>query len=116
MSEQRRDDPEPRLLHLLEPDEQLHVAARARDAYLAVTDRRVVVMEEGRIALDIGFDELRRIQFDVEADRPATLVIVPESALDEPQVLAIPADAMKRTTEALAVIGARLALRAQRER
>ena len=55
-----------------------------------VTDHRLAVSNEERLALDIEIAALRRIQFDIERDRPATLVIVPDHALDEPQVLAIP--------------------------
>ena len=67
------------------------------------------------MALSIGFDELRRIQFDIERDRPATMVIVPEEAHYEPQVLAIPPQEFKATAEALALIGLQLANIRQRE-
>ena len=58
--------------------------------------------------LDISYDRLRRIQFDIERSRPATLVIVPESPSDEPQLLAIPPEEYERAARALAVIGERL--------
>jgi hypothetical protein len=102
-------DIEPYVLEVLEPDETLRVRARAREAVIAVSDRRLIVAARERIALNIGFHELRRIQFDIERDRPATMVIVPEEAHHEPQVLAIPPEEFGATAEALALIGQQLA-------
>ncbi|HET7030126.1 MAG TPA: hypothetical protein VFI34_06420 [Candidatus Limnocylindrales bacterium] len=99
----------PELDQILEPDEKLHVAARTSDAVLGVTDRRLVVAAPERLALAIPFHALRRIQFDIERNRPATLVIVPESPADEPQVLSIPAERYRETADALVMIGERLA-------
>ena len=109
------DDVEPYVLEVLEPNETLRAHARARDAIIAVSDRRLIVAARERVALSIGFDELRRIQFDIERDRPATMVIVPEEAHYEPQVLAIPPQEFKATAEALALIGLQLANIRQRE-
>jgi hypothetical protein len=93
------------LRSFLHPDEVIHAEARARDARLLVTDRRVMVAANGRAAMDLPVDQLRRIQFDIERTRPATLVIVPEEAGHEPQVLAIPHAQIRAVTEALALIG-----------
>jgi hypothetical protein len=103
------DDHEPVLRAILEPDEKLQVRARAREALLAVSDRRLIVASRERIVLNVSFDELRRIQFDIERDRPATMVIVPEEAHHEPQVLAIPPEEFDATAEALALIGRQIA-------
>jgi len=100
---------EPHVLEALEPGEQLRVRARSREAVLAVTDRRLVVAAPDRIALAVPLEGLRRIQFDIERDRPASLVIVPEQAHDEPQVLSIPRDQFAAAAEALVVIGRMLA-------
>jgi hypothetical protein len=100
---------EPYVLQVLEPDEVLRGRARAREAVLAVSDRRLIVAARERVALSVGFHELRRIQFDIERDRPATMVIVPEEAHYEPQVLAIPPQEFKAAAELLALIGHRLA-------
>jgi hypothetical protein len=112
---QPNDDVEPYVLEVLEPDETLRAHARARDAVIAVSDRRLIVAARERVALSIGFHELRRIQFDIERDRPATMVIVPEEAHYEPQVLAIPPQAFRATAEALALIGQQLASIRQRD-
>jgi len=108
VSEARELDFEPTILRLLQSEEKLQMAARARDAILAVTDRRLVVADDQRVALDIPYDSVRRVQFDIERARPATLVIVPESPSDEPQILAIPPEEYDRAASALAVIGQRL--------
>jgi hypothetical protein len=89
----------------LEPDEALQAMARARDAALAVSDRRVVLVAGDRLALNVPFERLRRVQFDIERDRPATLVLVPEHPGDEPQVLPIPREEYQAVAEALVAIG-----------
>ena len=104
-----KDAIEPQLLAALEADEELEARARARDAALAVTDRRVLVASNERLALNVPFEGLRRIQFDIERSRPATMVIVPEQRHDEPQVLAIDPDDYDSAAQALALIGRRLA-------
>jgi hypothetical protein len=96
--------------HLLESDEQVQVEALAEDARLVVTDRRVAVVgRPDRLDLDVPFERLRRIQFDIERERPATLVIVPEHPQDKPQVLAIPPEQYEAVGQALTTIGHRLA-------
>jgi hypothetical protein len=73
----------------LETDEVVRSRADTYEAVLAVTDRRVVVATEDRVAMAIPIDGLRRIQFDIERDRPATMVMVPEQAQYEAQVLTV---------------------------
>jgi hypothetical protein len=97
-----------KIRRFLEPDEQLQITARAIDAFVAVTDRRVAVVDDQRVLIDTPFDGLRRIQFDIERDRPATLVVVPESSRQVPQVLAIPPEEFDAVTQALAIVGRRL--------
>jgi hypothetical protein len=87
---QRDQDLDPIMLTALESDESLQATARGTDAVLEVSDRRLIVKARERIALSVPIEGLRRIQFDIEKRRPATLVIVPGEPQDEPQVLAIP--------------------------
>ncbi len=108
MDQQQNDDAAHPALRRLEPGETVQAVARAASASLLVTDRRLAVADEDRLALDIPFDGLRRIQFDIERSRPATLVIVPEHPANEPQVLAVPPDRFDEVTRALALIGSRL--------
>lgn len=97
----------PTVLHLLAPDEDLHVEAAALEGVLALTDRRLVISNGERAILDIAYEGLRRVQYDLERGRAATLVIVPESPHDLPQVLTIPDSEYRAVAEALVVIGAR---------
>jgi len=68
----------PPVLRVVEPGELVQVMTEASGTHLLLTDRRLIVASGERLALDISFSELRRIQFDIERQRPATLVIVPE--------------------------------------
>ena len=101
--------PEQFLSEVLDPAETVHVKAKASDAVLAVTNRRLVVVAPPRPALAVPFEGLRRIQFDIERTRPATLVIVPDAARDEPQVLAIPPSEYRAVGDALVALGLALA-------
>ena len=108
MTEGPRDVDHP-ALKLIEPGEAIDFVAETGAAKVLVTDRRVAVSAGDRLTLHVTFDGLRRIQFDIERRRPATLVIVPEDAADEPQVLAVPPERYEEVTQALATIGRRLA-------
>ena len=97
------------ILRKLAEGEDIVAAARAGDAEIVVTNARIAIaIEDGRLAMDLPIEDLRRIQFDIERTRPATLVIVPDEAGSEPQVLSIPAEQIDATTQALAYIGKRL--------
>jgi hypothetical protein len=95
-------------LHVLRPGEVLQARIPAIPMTVLVTDERIAVADDVRLALDIEIAAIRRIQFDIERERPATLVIVPENPEHEPQVLAIPAEHYHETGQALAYIGQRL--------
>jgi hypothetical protein len=103
-------DPDPNTpRRLLDPSESVHVEARADDALVLVTDKRLAVASRpDRFDLDIPFDGLRRVQFDIERTRPAVLVIVPEHPTDRPQVLSIPPEQYDLVGQALAIIGRQL--------
>jgi hypothetical protein len=99
----------PAVLPILDPDEELSIALRATDAIVAVTTRRLLVKVNKRLALDVAYPGLRRIQFDIERSRPATLVIVPENPTHEAQVLSIPVEEIPRCAQALGIVSQRLA-------
>jgi hypothetical protein len=105
MRERREDAPEPSLVHVLGPGEEVHIQARSMDSTVAITDRRVIVTSGERVELDIPYEQLRRVQFDIERDRPATLVIVPEEPSNRPQVLAIPPEEYERAAMGIGRIG-----------
>ncbi len=99
------DQVDPSIASALEPDEEVRAHARSTTAVLAVTTRRVVVAEPYRVHLAVPIENVRRIQFDLERRRPATLVIVPEHPSDEPQVLSIPPEHYRSTADALVALG-----------
>jgi hypothetical protein len=105
----RRDPDQPAGLRVVESGERVDLMAEAGEVHLLLTDRRVVVAAGERVSLDVPFAGLRRVQFDIERKRPATLVIVPEDPRREPQVLAVPPSSYGDVTAALATIGQRLA-------
>ena len=82
--------------------------ATTRGVVLLATDRRMAVIADERLALDLPYRRLRRIQFDIERDRPATLVIVPESPADEPQVISVYPDEYSDVAEVLVAVGRNL--------
>ena len=106
MYEELADHP---ILRTVAETEAIHAAAQVREAQLVVTERRLAVASVQRLMLDVPIHDLRRIQFDIERTRPATLVIVPEHADQEPQVLAVPPEEYRRVADVLVVLGERLA-------
>ena len=93
---------------LVQPDEAVLGHATTRGIVLLATDRRMAVLDGGRVALDLPYHRLRRIQFDIERQRPATLVIVPESPADEPQVISIPPEEYQEVADVLVAVGRNL--------
>jgi hypothetical protein len=96
------------LPHILGPGEIIESQANANGAVIAVTEHRLVVVEGDGAILDIPFSELRRVQFDIERDRDATLVIVPEHISNWPRVVSVPVPALREAAIALARIGERI--------
>ena len=96
-------------LRSLAPDEEIHVQVPAGDSVVIVTDRRLAIASNERLALDVSISNVRRIQFDIERQRPATLVIVPEHPSHEPQVLSVRPDEYEGVAQALVILGQRLA-------
>jgi hypothetical protein len=68
----------------------------------------LVVAEGDAPVLDIPFSELRRIQFDIERGRAATLVIVPEHISNWPRAVGIPIESLGEAALVLARVGERL--------
>jgi hypothetical protein len=98
-------DIETHVLRLLDPDETIQARVQATAAAMAVSQRRLLVVENERVRLDVPIQRLRRVQLDIERDRPATLVLVPEHAKDEPQVLSIPPEQYEAAAQAIVVLG-----------
>ncbi len=84
------------------------MAIHADEGDLRVTDRRLIVNSGDHVRMNLGYEYLRRIQFDLEVMRPASMVIVPHRATDLPQVLSIPRESLPYAAELLAFVGERL--------
>jgi hypothetical protein len=97
------------VLRVVGEDEEIDSRARLGDTEVVLTNQRLLIGTSERLTLDIPITGLRRIQFDIERDRPATLVFVPEEASHEPQVLAVPPAYYRDVAEALVAVGQRLA-------
>ena len=96
------------LPHILKPGEVVESQAEANGAVIAVTRQRLVVVEGEKSVLDIPISELRRIQFDIERGRDATLVIVPEHISNWPRIVSVPVPKLGETAVVLARIGERI--------
>ena len=96
------------LPHILEPGEVVERQLHADGFVIAVTGQRIIVTDGNRPVMDISFDELRRIQFDLERDRGGTLVMVPEHVRNEPRVFSVPVANFTETALTLALIGERI--------
>ena len=97
------------VLRSVDADENILVEALAGEHRVIVTDRRLSIATDDRLVLDVALNAIRRIQFDIERDRPATMVVVPEHPQDEPQVLAVRPRDYDSIGLALAAVGRYLA-------
>ena len=93
------------------PSEVVYAVVEAIGVRLSMSDERITVSlpEQGKVLMDMPLRELRRIQFDIERNRPATLVIVPHDGDHQPQVLAIPRDELEMAAKGLGMVGLFLA-------
>jgi predicted membrane GTPase involved in stress response len=91
------------------PAEYTPAHARADGHVIVVTNDALTVASHDRLRLDVPIEEVRRIQFDIERERPATLVIVPDAPSSEPQVIMVQPDEYERVGHALAVLGMKMA-------
>ena len=96
------------LPHVLHPGEVVETQAIVEGSAIAITQERLIVAEADKTVLDIRFEEVRRIQFDIERGRDATLVIVPEHINNWPRVVSVPVRHLRETSAVLARIGERI--------
>ena len=97
----------PPLLEITPQD--IRAQASADGHSLVVTDDVLRVGSADRVVLDVPLADLRRIQFDIERDRPATLVIVPDDGWRDSQVIMVEPTEYEGVCQALAVIGMKMA-------
>jgi len=96
------DDP---VMRRLGRDEVVRGVVNGTDGRLVLTDRRVVVTENGVITLDVPIGNLRLVEFDLESQRPATMIIVPDHPRDPPRQLAIDPQQYDEVAAVLARLG-----------
>ena len=70
---------------------------------------RLSVSDSLGATLDVGTADIRRVQLDIEALRPATLAFVPSSSRHAPVVLAVGPESYRAVADALVMIGEDLA-------
>ncbi len=100
-----RDDP---IRRHLDPEEAVRGVVDGTDGQLILTDRRVLITENGRITLDVPIGNLRLIEFDVERQRPARVIIVPDSPRDAPRELSIEPQQYDEVAAMLQQLGPRI--------
>jgi hypothetical protein len=100
-----RDDP---ILRRLGPKEVVRGLVEGIEGRLVLTNRRVFITEQGRITLDVPIEGLRLVEFDLENQRPATVIIVPEHPSDPPRQLAIEPQQYDEVASVLAQLGPRI--------
>jgi hypothetical protein len=96
------------LPHILQPGEVIETLAEVDGSVIALTRERLIVVEGDKTVLDIPFAELRRVQFDIERGRDATLVIVPEHISNWPRIVSVPIPNLRETALVLARVGERV--------
>lgn len=80
------------------------------DGHVVIVTNDVLRVGAGDIVrLNVPIKNLRRIEFDIERNRPATLIIVPDAPSDEPQVIMVDPDDYEGVAHALAILGMRMA-------
>ena len=99
------DDPVARRLGR---DEVVRGVVEGIGSRLVLTDRRVLVTENGVITLDVPIDNLRLVEFDLENQLPARVIIVPEHPSDPPRELAIEPQQYDEVAALLAQLGPRI--------
>jgi hypothetical protein len=75
---------------------------------------RITVSDSLGVTLDVPINELRRVQFDIEAQRPATVAFVPASSRHAPVVLAVGHETYREVADVLVLIGDHLSAAEER--
>ena len=88
--------------------DDIRAQASADGHVVTITDDVLRVAADDLVRLDVPISGVRRIQFDIERERPATLVIVPYAPSDEPQVIMVQPEDYEGVGHALAVLGKKM--------
>jgi hypothetical protein len=97
-----------RVQAMLIDGERIEAEVAAESASIVVTDQRILVFEDARLAMDCPIPRLRRIQLDVERGVRASIAFVPEDLTIVPQILRLEDDSLADAARAVALVGERL--------
>lgn len=76
-------------------DNQAHpdpAIVEAAEATVILSEDRIDVATGPRLQMSAAIDGLRLVEFGIEKGRPVTLILVPDSPDQTPQILTIPTD------------------------
>lgn len=88
----------------IEGTDQARALVEAAEAKVVLTDSEIALASERRVEMTVPINRLRRVEFGIEQGRPVTLILVPESSLQPPQILTIPADQYEAVSRLLIAI------------
>ena len=91
------------------PDATPKARVEAVEASVILTDDEVAVADERRVAMSVPIERLRRVEFGIEKGRPVTLILVPDSPSQSPQVLTIPQDQYEAMSTFLVALAGKIA-------
>jgi hypothetical protein len=95
-------------LHAALDGDEIRVRGHATNGAFAVTDRRLLVSGDRGLLLNVPFGTIRRVQFDLELGRPASIAFVSNDPRDEPVLLNVPPEQYAAVSELLLAIGRQL--------
>lgn len=98
----------PHFTFALGPDERIEHVVPVSAGHLALTDRRLILMDDERRILDVPMTGIRLIEFMSERGRPATLTVVPEHPGNAPQILGVEPAHIPAALRAVELVSQRL--------
>jgi hypothetical protein len=75
--------------------DELGLSFDAVGAHVTLAECHLVVQRGGRTILNVPVNRIRRVEFDVERQGPATFIIVPDSRGHDVQFLSVESDALE---------------------
>ena len=77
-------------------------------AHVTLADGHLLIQRGGRTILNVPVSRIRRVEFDIERQGPATFIIVPDSRGHDVQFLSVEADALEAAALLVGRLGQRL--------
>ena len=89
-------------------DDEHGLSFDADGAHVTLADGHLLVQRAGRTILDLPVSRIRRVEFDIEREGPATFIIVPDSRGHDVQFLSVGPDALEAAALLVGRLGQRL--------